>query len=58
MFERIVLTSSLLLVLGSIWFFTGYWMVEKNKSCWVFGIFLGICTIVGAISGMIISAIW
>lgn len=58
MSEKIIYTLVSLLVLGEIWFFTGYWAIEKNKSRWAYAIYLCVCGTIGFILGRIIPIIW
>ena len=58
MSEKIALTIITLLILGPIWFFTGYWAIEKNKSRWAFAIYLCVCGTIGFCLGTIFPAIW
>jgi len=58
MSTKIILTLTSILILGSIWFFTGYWAIEKNKSSWAFVIYLCVCGTIGYALGTIIPNIW
>lgn len=58
MIDKIILTTITFLILGSIWFFTGYWAIEKNKKPLYYVIFLFICAIIGFCLGTILPAIW
>lgn len=57
MSEKIIYSLITFLVLGSIWFFTGYWAIEKNESSWAYVIYLCVCGTIGYALGTIIPAI-
>lgn len=58
MSENIIYFLITFSIFGSIWFTTGYWAIERNKSRCAYCIYLCVCGTIGYALGTIIPAIW